>query len=146
MAEKRRQGFGLDPKELHIDFIDVQRDDGQAFGQTGRQQRAAAGEADSGLQVAGFETADILASQFGVVDCPQTGVNREDQFALRLKVAQTQFHQVVGEFPGTVDLAGLGIHQMQFIAKMLLRVQRHRETHRQGAGTVQLHFGNIHHA
>ena len=145
LAEKCRQRLGFDPEELDIDLVDVQRDDRQTFRQTCGQQIAAAGETDRGLQITGFEAADVLGGQFGVVDRTQAGVNGEDQFALRLKVTQAQLHQVVRQLPGAIDLAGFGVDQVQFVGKVLLRVQRHREAHGQGAGPVQLHLGDIHH-
>jgi len=145
LAQKSRQGLGLDPKELHVNLIDVQRDNRQAFGQTRGQQATPAGKANGRLQVTGFQTANELASQGCVGDGTQARVDGQDQFALRFQMAQVQLHQVIGQLPGAIDLAGLGIDQVQFFSEILLGVQRHRETHRQGAGTVQLHFRDIHH-
>ena len=145
LAEERRQRLGFDPEELDIHFVDVQRDHRQTFGQAGGQQVAATGKADSGLQVTGFQAADVLGGEGGAVDCAQAGVDGEDQFALRFQMAQMQFHQVVRQFPGAIDLAGFGVDQVQFVGEVLLRVQRHRKADGQGAGSVQLHFGYIHH-
>ena len=60
-------------------------------------------------------------------------------------MAQTQLHQIVGEFPGAVDLAGFGVHQVQLFSELLLRVQRHGKAHGQGAGTLDLDFRDIDH-
>ena len=125
LAEKGWQGFGFDAEELNVDLVDIQRDHRQPFGQSGRQQVTAAGKADGGLQVAGFQTADVLGGQRRLVDGTQAGVDGEDQFALRLKMAQVHFHQVIRQLPGAIDLAGLGVDQVQFFSEVLLGVQRH---------------------
>ena len=145
LAEKRRQGFGLDAEEFNIDLGDVQRDHRQTFGQPGRQQTATAGETDGGLQITGFQTTDVFRCQLGLVHPEQTGIQGQDQFALRLKMAQTQLHQIVGEFPSAVDLAGFGVHQVQLFSEFLLRVQRYGKAHGQGAGTLDLDFRDIDH-
>ncbi|MCY1417219.1 hypothetical protein D9M71_327470 [compost metagenome] len=144
-GEEARQRLGLDPEEVDIDLVDVQRDHRQAFGQPGGQQRAAAGEADRGLQVAGFQAGDVLLGQPSVTHRAQAGVDGQHQLALGLQVAQAQLHQVVGELPGAVHLAAGGVHQVEALGEGLFRVQRHREGHRQGAGAVELHFGNVYH-
>ncbi|MNF60354.1 hypothetical protein D3C84_419700 [compost metagenome] len=144
-GEEARQRLGLDPEEVDIDLVDVQRDHRQAFGQPGGQQRAAAGEADRGLQVAGFQAGDVLLGQSSVIHRAQAGVDGQHQLALGLQVAQAQLHQVVGEFPSAVHLAAGGVHQVEALGEGLFRVQRHREGHRQGAGAVELHFGNVYH-
>ncbi|EPN55172.1 hypothetical protein A235_38161 [Pseudomonas syringae pv. actinidiae ICMP 19079] len=58
-------------------------------------------------------------------------------------MAQAQFHEVVRQLPGTIDLAVLAVHQMQFFSKLLLRVQRYGKTHRQRACAVYLNFRHI---
>ncbi|MCY1176806.1 hypothetical protein D9M73_170920 [compost metagenome] len=60
-------------------------------------------------------------------------------------MAQAQLHEVIRQLPGTVDLTVDGIDQVQFVGERLLGVQRYRERNRQGAGTLELHLGNIHH-
>ncbi len=95
LGEEVRHRVGFDAEELDIHLVDVQRDHRQALGQTGRQQAATAGETDGGLQVAGFQTAYVFGGEFGLVDGQQTGIDGQDQFALRLQVAQAQFHEVV---------------------------------------------------
>ncbi|MDT4804653.1 hypothetical protein FQZ97_374350 [compost metagenome] len=142
-GEEIRQRLGLDPEEVDIDLVDVQRDHRQAFGQPGGQQRAAAGEADRGLQVAGFQAGDVLLGQPSVTHRAQAGVDGQHQLALGLQVAQAQFHQVVGEFPSAVHLAVGGVHQVQALGEGLFRVQRDGESHRQGTGAVELDFGNV---
>ena len=145
LRQERRQGFGLDPEELNVDLVDVQRDHRQAFGQARRQQRATAGEADGGLQVAGLKARAVLGGERVGVDRLHPGIHRQHQFALGLQVAQAQFHEVIGQLPGAVDLAGLAVDQMEFVGKLLLRIQRNGKAHRQGAGPVQLHLGHVHH-
>ena len=145
LGEEVGQRLLLDAEELDVDLVDVQRDHRQALGQAGRQQRAAAGEADAGLQVAGVEAGVVLGGQFAAVDRPQARVDGQHQAAPRLQMAQAQLHQVVGEFPGAIDLAGLLVHQVQPGGEILLRVQRHAEAHRQGAGAIQLNFRGIRH-
>ncbi|MCY1500747.1 hypothetical protein D9M68_347970 [compost metagenome] len=144
-GEETRQRLGLDPEEVDIDLVDVQRDHRQAFGQPGGQQRAAAGEADRGLQVAGFQAGDVLLGQPSVTHRAQAGVDGQHQLALGLQVAQAQLHQVVGELPGAVHLAVAAVHQVQPLGERLIRVQGDGEGHRQGAGAVELHFGYVDH-
>ena len=146
LGKERRQRFGFDPEEFDVDLVDIQGNHRQAFGQARGQQTATAGKPDSRLQVAGFQAADVFASQLGVIDRQQSGIHRQHQLALRLKVTQAQFHQVVGELPGAIDLAAFAVDQVQLVSEFLLGVQGHREAHRQGAGTVELDFRDIHHA
>jgi hypothetical protein len=125
--------------------FDVQRDHRQPFGQARGQQRTAAGEADGGLHVAGFQPGDRLAVQLLAVDREQALVHGQHQLALWFQVAQAQFHLVVREFPGAIELALHRIHQVQALGERLVGIQRRGERHRQGAGTVELHFRDIHH-
>ena len=60
-------------------------------------------------------------------------------------MAQAQLHQVIRQFPGAIDLAVLAVDQVQLGSEILLRIKRHTEGHSQGAGALQLHFGNVHH-
>ena len=146
LRQERRQGFGFDPKEFHVDLVDIQRDHRQALGQARRQQGATAGEADGGLQVAGFQAGAVFGGEGVAVDRLHPCVHGQHQFALRFKVAQAQFHQVIGQFPGAIDLAGLAVYQVQLVGEFLIGVQRNGKTHRQRAGPIQLHLGHIHHA
>ena len=144
-GQETRQRLGLDTEELDVDLVDVQRDDRQTFGQAGRQQRTAAGEADAGLQVAGFEAADVLFGEFAAIDRRQASIDGQHQFALRLQVAQAQLAEVVGQFPGAVDLAGSTVDQVQALGEGLVGVQRDGEGHRQRTGAVELHLGDVDH-
>ncbi|MDT4823956.1 hypothetical protein FQZ97_571960 [compost metagenome] len=144
-AEEGRQRLRLDAEELDVDLVDVQGDHRQPLGQAGRQQRAAAGEADGGLQVAGGEAGDMLLGQRRAGHRAQPGIGGEHQLAARFEVAQAHLHQAVGEFPGAVDLAVLAVDQVQPVGEFLFRIERHREAHRQRAGTVDLHFRDVHH-
>ena len=143
--QEGREHVRLDAEELDIDFVDVQGDHRQAFGQARGQQRATTGEAHGGLHVAGLEAAHRLGFQRVAVDRQQALVDGQDHLALRLQVAQAQFHLVVGEFPGTVDLALDGVHQVQLGGEVLFGVQRRGKADRQGAGTVELHFRDVQH-
>ncbi len=143
LGEEVGHRVGFDAEEFDIHLVDVQGDDWQALGQPRRQQAATAGEAYGGLQVTGFQTADVFGRERGLVDGLQTGIDGQHQFALRLKVAQAQFHEVVRQLPGTVDLAVLAVHQMKFFAELLLRVERHGKAHRQGACAVDLDFRHV---
>ncbi|MCY1349830.1 hypothetical protein D9M69_360410 [compost metagenome] len=144
-GKEARQGFGLHAEEVHIHPVHVQRDHRQAFGQPRGQQRATAGEADGGLEVAGFQAGDMLVGQPRVIHRTQAGVDGQHQLALGLQMAQAQLHQVVGELPGAVHLAVAAVHQVQPLGERLIRVQGDGEGHRQGAGAVELHFGYVDH-
>ena len=146
LRQERWQGFGFDPEEFHVDLVDIQRDHRQALGQARRQQSATAGEADGGLQVAGFQAGAVFGGEGVAVDCLHPGVHGQHQLALRLKVTQAQLHKVIGQFPGAIDLAGRAVYQVQLVGEFLIGVQGDGKTHRQGAGPVQLHLGHVHHA
>ncbi|MNE37032.1 hypothetical protein D3C80_1308700 [compost metagenome] len=60
-------------------------------------------------------------------------------------MAQTQLHLVVGEFPGTIDLAFDSVDQVQLGGEFLFGIQRRREADRQRAGAIELHFRDIQH-
>ncbi|MCY1408456.1 hypothetical protein D9M71_237760 [compost metagenome] len=98
------------------------------------------------MHVAGFQAADRLAGQALAVDRAQAGVDGQHQLALRLQVAQAQLHLVRGELPGTVDLAFDGIDQVHLVGEVLLVIQGNRKGQGQRAGTIDLHFRDIHHA
>ncbi|MCY1178791.1 hypothetical protein D9M73_191600 [compost metagenome] len=67
----------------------------------------------------------MLVGQPRVIHRTQAGVDGQHQLALGLQVAQAHFHQVIRQFPGTVDLAVDGIDQVQFVGQLLLGVQWH---------------------
>ncbi|MNF67410.1 hypothetical protein D3C84_492230 [compost metagenome] len=97
------------------------------------------------MQVAGLQAADVLAGQLRAGQRLQPGVHRQHQLAPGLQMAQTQLHQVVAQFPGAVDLAALAVDQVQAPGKILLGLERHGKAHRQRAGAIHLHFGDVHH-
>ena len=88
MADESRQRLRLDTEKVYVDVIDVQRHHRQPGDHFARQQRTAAGEANTRGNVAGRDGFFKMGVKGGGVQRAQRRVNGDNQFAFRLKMAQ----------------------------------------------------------